>query len=397
MEPLILSKFTLTSAVGYELKEHEQALLNLRSGLGLCDLDFLTLDTYIGRVKGIEDSPVVDRLKEFDCRNNRLAQLALQQDDFEQAVEEAKIRYGPERIGLFLGTSTSGILQTEMAYRHRDPVTGDLPKTYKYKETQNNFSVAAFVQKYFKLEGPALVVSTACSSSAKVFAEASRFIQSGFCDAAIVGGVDSLCQSTLYGFSSLELVSSKPCRPADPDRDGLSIGEAGGYALLEKPENGNFQNQIAILGYGESSDAYHMTSPQPDGRGMAQSMGMALECSGLKANQISYINLHGTATQTNDKAEDKAVVKIFGSSTPCSSTKGWTGHTLGAAGIAEAIICSICLNNNFIPGSLNTRVVDSDFGSNIILENRTEMLTYVLSNSFGFGGNNCSLIFGIHS
>ncbi|MBT5551222.1 MAG: beta-ketoacyl-[acyl-carrier-protein] synthase family protein [Nitrospina sp.] len=397
MEPLILSKFTLTSAVGCGLKEHEQALLSLRSGLGFCDLDFINLDTYIGRVKRIEDSPMVARLKEFDCRNNRLAQLTLQQDGFEQAVEEAKIRYGPERIGLFLGTSTSGMLQTEMAYRHRDPVTGDLPKTFNYKETQNNFSVAAFVKKYLKLEGPALVISTACSSSAKVFAEASRFIESGFCDAAIVGGVDSLCQTTLHGFSSLELVSTKPCRPADSNRDGLSIGEAGGYTLLEKPENSDFKNQITFLGYGESSDAYHMTSPHPDGRGMAQSMQMALECSGLKANQISYINLHGTATHINDKAEDKAVVKIFGSSTPCSSTKGWTGHTLGAAGIAEAIICAICLNNNFIPGSLNTRVLDSDFGSNIILANRNEAPTYVLSNSFGFGGNNCSLIFGIHS
>ncbi len=397
MEPLILSKFTLTSAVGCGINELEQALANQRSGLTPCVLDFVNLDSYIGRVDKIEDFPVADKLKEFDCRNNRLAQLALQQDDFEQAVEDAKIRYGPDRIGLFLGTSTSGILETELAYRDRDPVTGDLPKTFRYKETQNNFSLAAFVQKYFKLEGPALVISTACSSSAKVFAEASRFIRSGFCDAAIVGGADSLCLTTLYGFSSLELVSTKPCRPADPDRDGLSIGEASGFALLEKSENCNFQNQIALLGYGESSDAYQMATPSPDGRGMAQSMQLALACSGLNKDQISYINLHGTATMTNDSAEDKAVLKVFGSSTPCSSTKGWIGHTLGAAGIAEAVICAICLKNNLIPRSLHTRAVDPDFGSNIILQNQTETLNYVLSNSFGFGGNNCSLIFGIHS
>jgi len=397
LEPLILSKFTLTSAAGCGIRELERSLTNQRSGLSPCVLDFVKLDTYIGRVEKIEDSPVVDRLKEFDCRNNRLAQLALQQDDFDQAVEDAKNRYGPGRIGLFLGTSTSGILETELAYRHRDPVTGDLPNTFRYKETQNNFSLAAFVQKYFKLEGPALVISTACSSSAKVFAEASRFIRSGFCDAAIVGGADSLCLTTLYGFSSLELISSNPCRPADPDRDGLSIGEASGFALLEKPENGNFKNQIALLGYGESSDAHHMTTPSPDGRGMAESMQLALECSGLNNHQISYINLHGTATMTNDSAEDKAVSKVFGSSTPCSSTKGWTGHTLGTAGITEAIICAISLKNNLIPGSLNTRLIDPDFCSNIILQNRTETLTHVLSNSFGFGGNNCSLIFGIHS
>ena len=383
--------------MGCGLKELEQALLNHQSGLRSCDLEWVNLDTCIGRVKKIEESPVTDRLKEFDCRNNRLAQLALQQDDFSRAVEDTKIRYGPDRIGLFLGTSTSGILEAEIAYKHRDPVSGDLPATFRYMETQNNFSVADFVQKYFKLEGPALVISTACSSSAKVFAEASRFIRSGFCDAAIVGGTDSLCLTTLYGFSSLELLSPKPCRPADPNRNGLSIGEASGYALLEKPENGDFQNQIALMGYGESSDAYHMTTPPPDGRGMVQSMEMALKCAGLKADQISYINLHGTATTTNDSAEDKAVSKVFGASTPCSSTKGWIGHTLGAAGIAEAIICAISMKNNFIPGSLNTSVIDPDFGSNIILQNRAGKLNYVLSNSFGFGGNNCSLIFGVHT
>lgn len=397
MESLILSKFTLTSALGCGIEELEQALLNQRPGLKPCDLEFANLDSYIGRVDKIEDSPVVDRLKKYDCRNNRLAQLALQQDGFEQAVEDAKIRYGPERIGLFLGTSTSGILETETAYLQRDPVTGDLPESFRYKETHNNYSVADFVQKYFNLEGPALVISTACSSSAKVFAEASRFIQSGFCDAAIVGGADSLCLTTLYGFSSLELVSSQPCRPSDADRDGLSIGEASGFALLEKPLNRNFQNQVSLLGYGESSDAYHMTTPSPDGRGMAQSMKMALESSGLNPDQISYINLHGTATMTNDSAEDKAVSEVFGSSTPCSSTKGWTGHTLGAAGIAEAIICAVGLEKNIIFGSLNTRAIDPGFCSNIILKNRTEALTYALSNSFGFGGNNCSLIFGVHS
>lgn len=381
--------------MGCTLNDHKQALIRLRSGLEPCDLDFAQVDTYVGRVKEVEEFSVVDRLKEFDCRNNRLAQLALQHDSFMPAVEEAIIRYGPDRIGLFLGTSTSGILQTEIAYQQRDPVTGDLPDTFKYKETQNVFSVAAFVKRYFKLEGPAMVISTACSSSAKVFAEASRFIHSGFCDAAIVGGVDSLCMTTLYGFSSLELLSSSPCRPADRDRDGLSLGEAGGYALLEKPENCDAKNNISFLGYGESSDAYHMTSPQPDGMGMAQSMKMALKSSGLNADQVSYVNLHGTGTKNNDKAEDKAIVKVFGSSTPCSSTKGWTGHTLGAAGIAEAIICAICLENNFIPGSLNTQVVDTDLGSNIILENRQEKIDYVLSNSFGFGGNNCSLIFGV--
>jgi 3-oxoacyl-[acyl-carrier-protein] synthase-1 len=180
LEPLILSNFTLTSSVGCGLKELEQSFADQRTGLSLCDPKFADLDTYIGHVEKVKNFSVVDRLKAFDCRNNQLAQLALEQDGFAQSVESAIARYGSGKIGLFLGTSTSGILETEKAYQHRDPATGDLPETFHYLETHNNFSVAAFVQKYFKLKGPALVISTACSSSAKVFAEASRFIQAGF-------------------------------------------------------------------------------------------------------------------------------------------------------------------------------------------------------------------------
>ena len=397
MEPLILTQFTLTSALGRGLSDVARMLENQKSGLHPCDFEYVNLDTYIGRVNGIEQAPVVGQLKKFDCRNNRLAQLALQQDNFKEAVEDAKKRYGSDRIGLFIGTSTSGLLTTELAYRNRDPVTGDLPEDFHYLETQDNFSVATFVQRLLKLDGPAMVLSTACSSSAKVFAEASRFIQSGFCDAAVVGGTDSLCLTTLYGFSSLELVSSQPCRPGDKDRDGLSIGESSGFALLEKPGNAQSTNQIALYGYGESADAYHMTTPRPDGSGMAQSMRSALQRAGLSADQISYINLHGTATPTNDLAEDKAVLDVFGSATPCSSTKGWTGHTLGALGITEAVISAICLKDRLIPGSLNTQTPDPDLKANIVLQNRSEELSFILSNSFGFGGNNCSLIFGFYS
>jgi len=397
MEPLILTHFTLTSAIGRGLDAVRQSLLNRQSGLIPCNFPNGNMDAFIGRVEGIEESPVVDRLKEFDCRNNRLAQLGLQQDSFVEAVEDAKKRYGPNRIGLFLGTSTSGLLSTELAYRHRDPSSGNLPEDFRYLETQDNFSVAAFAQAYMGLEGPALVISTACSSSAKVFAEARRFIESGYCDAAVVGGTDTLCLTTLYGFSALQLMSSQPCRPGDQDRDGLSLGEASGYALLEKPVHVQPDDHIALMGYGESSDAYHMTSPQPDGRGMAQAMSSALSCSQLNPEHISYVNLHGTATPTNDTAEDKAVMAVFGPNIPCSSTKGWTGHTLGAAGITEAVISMICLKENFMPGSLNNRVPDPALKANIILENRSEKISFILSNSFGFGGNNCSLIFGRYS
>jgi 3-oxoacyl-[acyl-carrier-protein] synthase-1 len=394
MEPLILSSLTLTNALGLGIEATTRSLEQNKSGLTSCDFDYAEIETYIGRVNGLEESPVVDVLTEFDCRNNRLAQLTLQQDNFVTAIEDAKNRYGQDRIGLFLGTSTSGILETELAYINRDPKTGLLPDNYSYLQTHDNFATTDFTRRYLGLEGPALTISTACSSSAKVFANAYRFIQSGFCDAAVVGGVDSLCLTTLYGFSSMELVSSLPCRPADKDRDGISIGEAGGFVLLEKQSMNHTGKKLALLGYGESCDAYHMGTPHPEGHGMAQAISSALDRAKLVAKDISYVNLHGTATQTNDKAEDLAVSSVLGNNISVSSTKGWTGHTLGSSGITEAIISSICLNNNFIPGSLNTENADPDLKCSPLLENQNRTVNNVISNSFGFGGNNCSLIFG---
>lgn len=396
MKPLILSSYTLTNALGSGVEATTRSLEQSISGLTPCDFDHVEIETYIGRVVGLEESPVVDDLAEFDCRNNRLAQLTLQQDNFISAVEESKIKFGADRIGLFLGTSTSGILETELAYINRDLETGYLPEGYRYLQTHDNFATTDFTRRFLGLEGPALTISTACSSSAKVFANAYRFIQSGFCDAAIVGGVDSLCLTTLYGFSSMELVSNQPCRPADKDRDGISIGEAGGFVLLEKPSPANSE-KLALLGYGESCDAHHMGTPHPEGHGMAQAMRSALERAELEAKNISYVNLHGTATQTNDKAEDLAVSSVLGQNIPVSSTKGWTGHTLGSSGVTEAIISSICLNRNFIPGSLNTKLVDPNLICSPILENKNGVVTNIISNSFGFGGNNCSLIFGLIS
>lgn len=397
MQPLILSAYTLTSALGAGLDATTRALKQRRSGLRPCDFGSADIATFIGRVDGLEDSPVIKRLADFDCRNNRLAQLALEQDNFIDAVAESVKRYGADRVGLFLGTSTSGILETELAYQNRDPETGSLPDSYRYLETHDCFATADFARRYLKLEGPAMAISTACSSSAKVFATAYRFIQSGFCDSAVVGGVDSLCLTTLYGFSSMDLVSQQPCRPADKDRDGISIGEAGGFVLLEKSGTETGGKRVALLGYGESCDAYHMGTPHPEGRGMAEAMRSALQKAALAPEAISYANLHGTATQANDQAEDRAALSVLGANIPCSSTKGWTGHTLGSAGITEAIISSVCLSEKFIPGSLNTQTLDPDIKCLIVLDNENVELDCVISNSFGFGGNNCSLIFGLVS
>ncbi len=393
MQRLILSSFTLSTAVGCGCQENMDALYAKKSGLIQNDFLDCDLDTWIGRVADVEQQTLPKALSHYQCRNNQLAYLALQYDQFLSAIEQAKKRYGADRIGVFMGTSTSGILSTELAYQQND-----FSKLH-FQEQHNSFSVADFIQQYLQLKGPSLVVSTACSSSAKVFANASQYIEMGLCDAAIVGGVDSLCYTTLYGFNSLELVAKDICRPADLHRKGLSIGEAAAFVLLEKPEQDNDSNAhqaIYLSGYGESSDAYHISTPHPEGRGAIKAMQSALTQAHLLASQIDYINLHGTATPVNDKVEDIAIHHVFGANTPCSSTKGWTGHTLGAAGAVEAIYSALCIQNNLLPISLNTQQCDPHFKSNIVLDNNlfssTEVHT-IASNSFGFGGNNCCLIF----
>ena len=388
MKPLAITAFTATSALGRGTAAMLHALRRGASGLKPNDFDRAELRAWIGRVAGLEEEPVSGALAEFDCRNNRLAQLGLQQDGFMEAVSQARAKYGAKRVAVLLGTSTSGILQTELAYRSRNE-QGALPEDFDYRHGQNLFSVTDFVRRSLALEGPAMTISTACSSSAKVFASAARYIEAGVADAAVVGGVDSLCLTTLHGFTSLQLVSDEPCRPFDAARKGMSIGEAAGYALLERQGNG-----LTLLGYGESSDAYHMSTPQPEGEGALAAMRQALVRAGLEPAAIDYVNAHGTATPANDRAEDRALVRLFASRVPVSSTKGWTGHTLGAAGIIEAIVCFLALEHELIPGTLNSSAVEPGLESQVVLQNRSARLRHALSNSFGFGGSNCTLVFG---
>ena len=393
MKPLILSSYTTVSALGRGNAAALAALRGGHSGLRPADFEDATLETWIGRVEGLEQEPLEGELGHFDCRNNRLAMAGLRSDGFMASVQVARSRYGAGRIGLFLGTSTSGIRATERAFTQRDEA-GALPADYlaHYRYHHSPFSLAAFVRQALGLDGPAQIVATACSSSAKVFATASRHIAAGLCDAAVVGGVDSLCLSTLYGFNSLQLVSPQRCRPWDAARDGINIGEAAGFALLE-PATGD-DARVALLGYGESSDAYHMSSPHPEGVGAAQAMEAALSRAGVKAAAVDYINLHGTGTPANDASEDRAVCALFGSDTPCSSTKGWTGHTLGAAGITEAIFSVLCIERGFMPASLNTAQRDPALQAGILTENRDAEVKRVLTNSLGFGGTNCALLLG---
>ncbi|MCF6353816.1 MAG: beta-ketoacyl-[acyl-carrier-protein] synthase family protein [Candidatus Polarisedimenticolaceae bacterium] len=389
--PIRITAYTLTNALGSGVDASLHALQSGQSGLRPCDLQDVDLSTWIGRVDGIEAQPLPTALSRFECRNNRLAHLALQADDFSEQISAAVHRYGADRIGLFMGTSTSGISATEEAYRHRNE-HGDLPDEFQPTTTHIIYSITGFVRSCLQLKGVALTVSTACSSSAKVFATAQRYLEAGLCDAAVVGGVDSLCLTTLYGFHALDLVSSERCKPWDVNRDGINIGEGAGFALLEREQAGG--QGCLLLGSGESSDAYHMSTPHPEGRGAALAMRLALSQAGVAADEVGYINLHGTATPSNDAAEDAAVMQVFGRETPCSSTKGWTGHTLGAAGAIEVIVTLMALEAGYLPCSLNTEQPDNRLSANVLLESVQQEITFAMSNSFGFGGNNCSLLFG---
>ena len=394
MKPLLLKNFTATSCIGVGLEQIYQSLLAQRSGLKLCEFETVDINTHIGEVPGVDAVQLPAELARFDCRNNRLAELALRQDGFLEAAQQAVSRWNRKRFGVFIGTSTAGILQTELAYRQRDPVTGALPSSFEYGTTHNSFSVADYLRQRLHVEGPAVAVSCACASSAKVFGSARRMIEAGVIDAALVGGVDSLCLTTLYGFHSLQLTSPVACRPFDVARDGISIGEAAAFAILERPSTGLDSDSILLLGVGESSDAYHMSAPHPEGHGARSAMQAALRTAGLEPEAIDYINLHGTGTPSNDRSESQAVTSVFGATLPASSTKGATGHTLGAAGALEAIISAIALRNGFMPGGLKTTQIDPLLTAYYLRDNRRSALSHVLSNSFGFGGTNCSLIFG---
>ncbi len=389
MRPLFITGRGMVTALGQGDAATLNALRARRSGLRPCDFDNVS-EGYIGRVEGVDAHHLPSELARFDCRNNRLAHLALQAGDFAARVKDAASRYGPERIAVIVGTSTSGVLSSEEAYGARDPVTGALPASLDFEHTHDLFSLARFVREALGLRGPAMTVSIACASAARSFVDAHRLIASGVCDAAVVGGADSLCRLTLRGFGSLELISQGPTKPCDAERAGISIGEAAGFALLEREGAG-----LALLGYGLSSDGYHMSTPHPEGAGAMAAMRDALERAGLSPGSIDYVNLHGTGTKANDAMEDRAVVAVFGNDVPCSSTKGWTGHVLGAAGIIEANLAALCIENDLAPGCLGVTSIDPSFRARVLVDNAALTVRRVMSNSFGFGGANCSLLLGV--
>lgn len=392
-DQILIVDYDATCAAGAGMAELRAALASQRSGLRPNDFPGCDLSTWIGRVAAIDDYVFAPEVAHWQSRNNALIALGLQQGTLQQSLTKLIERFGAAHIGVVMGSSTSSIDRSEEAYRHLDE-QGRLPPEFLQKNVLNPHAPGLFVAELLGLDGPNMTVNTACSSSAKVFATASRWLRAGIVDAVLVGGADTLCQSVLYGFHSLQLVSEAQCRPFDGARDGINLGEAAGFALLVRGDVAGIEHTgIQLSGYGESSDAHHMSHPHPEGEGARLAIEQALAQAGLAPTQIDYINLHGTASRANDHIEGNLVGALFPSSTLVSSTKGWTGHTLGAAGILESIFALEALSSGLVPGTLNLTQVDPEIAITMSAANQTAQLIHVMSNSFGFGGNNASLIF----
>ncbi len=337
--------------------------------------------------------PSVDHLPLRErSRNNRLALAALAQIRTE--IDAAIERFGASRVGVIIGTSTSGIAESEAALHHH-VATGSLPPQFHYSQ-QELGSPATMLASVLGVSGPAYVHSTACASSSKALASAARLINMGVCDAVIAGGVDSLCAFTIAGFSSLESVSAIRCNPMSANRNGINIGEGAALFLMSREPAA-----VSLRGWGESSDAHHMSAPEPSGKGALVAIERALARAGIVPAQIDYVNLHGTATVQNDAMESRAVHALFGDTVAMSSTKPFTGHTLGAAGAIEAALCWLAMQDDNPEGKLPPHLWDgaadpalpslrmAEVGTNL-----GRPLRWSLSNSFAFGGANVALVVG---
>lgn len=388
--PLYLNDLGIVCAPGSGKALVLAALLEGRSGEAA---PVPWLDSAIPALRVAADlPPVPPGLGQYDCRNNRLLLAALAQ--IGPSAGRLLRRFGPARVGLVVGTSTSGIAEGERAVAGLRE-TGRMPDGYHYKQ-QELGGAAEFLARLLGIHGPALTVSTTCSSSANALASARRLLRAGVCDAVVAGGADALCRTTLEGFAALGAVSKTRCNPFSKNRDGTVIGEGAALFLMSREPS-----PVALLGVGASSDAHHVSAPRPDGARASAAMRAALLDAGLEPAQVDYINLHGTGTAQNDAMESQAVARLFGDGTPCGSSKAATGHCLGAAGAIEAGLCWLALSalnpEGRLPPHLWDGVADprlARLGLVKLASHGAKPLQYCLSNSFAFGGNNVSLLIG---
>ncbi len=391
MNRYFINDFGMINALGNDKASiFKNWLANISPGLTYGDEYFADHACYVAKVLG-ELPAVPASLEMYNCRNNELLIAAYLQ--IEATVKNLINQFGKHRIGIVLGTSTSGISAAEKALAEKIQ-SGVTPGYYHFKQ-QDIGAGSDFFSAYTGINGPSLTVSTACSSSANAFNTARRLMEQDFCDAVIVGGADSLCQMTVQGFSALESVSPDICQPFSKNRNGITIGEAAALFVFSKnPAN------LELYGIGCSSDAHHISAPDPSGKGACITMKEAFAQSPFEHAQLDYLNLHGTATKLNDAMESTAVHSIFGNTVLCSSTKSLTGHTLGAAAATELGLCCLLLSGQntekVIPAQSWDKSYDPELPSLNIADGikKTTTLKLCLSNSFAFGGNNISLLVG---
>ena len=390
---LYLNDLGIINCIACSKEEMAQALLRNSSDTLMRQTSLISRKkSYFGHIKA-RLPKVPKSLSEYDCRNNQLLLFAYQQ--IQDVVKRLRQQYGSHRIGIVLSTSTAGIKEGEDAYKHYKE-TGHYPKDYNYKK-QELGQLALFLAKFSNITGPAYTISTACTSSAKTFISAKRLISSNICDAVIVGGCDSFCQFAINGFDALDSLSTGICQPFSKHRDGINIGEGAALFILSKNKS-----TVAFLGYGESSDGYHITAPDPTGIGASIAIKQALANATLSENNIGYVNLHGTATLKNDEMENMAMQQYFPSAPPCSSIKHLIGHTLGAASAQELAACWLLLQAQYNPqkhlpiqAPTARFTKDDKLGHlNVITDKTSFTQSNFMSNSHAFGGSNVSLIIG---
>ena len=398
MREIEIVSFGMVNALGSDLSQIEAQISSPDSNSS----PFTTSSEYLCEAESCLVGEIRENLStlpiaysHLDSRFTRLLFFLYQQ--IESSVEELKSVFGAERIAIVLGSSTSGIDASEPAFALRDE-HGDFPSWYTYFH-QEIGSGSAFLASVSGIRGPAFTISTACSSSAKVFKSAENLLTLDICDAVIVGGVDALCKMTLRGFRSLNLVSPKRCNPMSVNRSGLNIGEGGALFTLIKSPFG-----VQLRGVGESSDAHHISTPHPEGRGAVAAMKAAMDQAAVTSEQVRYVNMHGTATEFNDSMESKAIAQVLGTKVPCSSTKPSTGHLLGASGATEIGFCVLSLLKNSEKKPLPVHIWDGQRDEklpNINLADSEQSIDFVreqdvmLSNSFAFGGSNCCVALGL--
>ena len=381
----VVTAYALCNCLGRSTEEAVAALAAGWTGLGPPPIS-LSFETVCGAVKGrLPGLP--EAWSGYDTRQARVALQTVEQ--IRGPVASAVRRWGPERVALVMATSTGGIAVSEDAYDAvRD--TGRLPAGYDLERQHSFFAFTHFLRAETGIAGPATVVSTACSSSGKVFGSARRLIAAGVADAVLIGGVDSLCRTTLCGFAGLGVLSPEPCRPFSRERQGMNIGEGGAMLLIEREGNA----RAVVLGVGESSDGHHMSSPHPEGLGARSAMTAALAEAGLRPAAVDYVNAHGTGTEINDAVEAAAIAAVLGDRVPVVSTKGYTGHMLGAAGATEAVFTIVALEQQWLPASLGVEPMDPANGIRLVADRVEHRCRVAMSNSFGFGGSNVSVILG---